>query len=304
MTSRSALAVLLLAAAACAASCSGDSEAETLVRMRASDGRMLTYVAERTDDWADPEFGYGGTLKTRVRYRTMCVGTSPRQRLGTFDVRILALAVDAPTRFGMVIDTATPEVPLGDLYGAEEIARSLLERDQTLRLDDMGRATPEPVPDATLRDALRKWAAPHSGIATPAMILLDDSLDGPRFVARWNHACGLMLPAMEVARDGAEWKFRSPPFPSPAGQLSVEVNCKLTASTTTTYTIEATGTISVLDDKGAQLTFESGAMTSELVLDHVAGTVKSYHETMSIEYLRPDGRPAPTRWERTLTLEE
>ncbi len=306
MTTISRSAARLLAVAAALAVLAACGPAPAPLRLRAEIGRDLVYDAHRIDDWPDETFGYGGVLDTRARFR-LSTEDAVEGRGGRYAVVIEAVAVDSPPRFGVAIDTDTPDPEEGDTRGVEDLARRLLRRRGELTIAEHGLSAGVE-PDRELRELLKAWGDTQGDprAARPVMMLLDELLDGPRVVAKWIQAPSLLFPRDTLPDVGSTWKRRAPPAPSPAGRLGCELTVHHENRDDGTVVLIGAGDFVLnepLDD--APLEFVSGRLEAETVLDPARGVIVRYEERTEFEFRKvADGSLTRANWKRVLTLIE
>ncbi len=304
-----ALAAALLAGLIVALAGCGDAPPE--LRLRPTPGRELVYDAHRVDDWADAELGFGGVLASDARLRLTCLEAVKGR--GTYEVVVERLVVSSPERFGVHLDTATAEPDPADRHGTGDVARRLVRRRGELVIGANGGAS-EPEADRELREILREWGQSGAGTSVagtsgvgrrPAMMLLDEMLDGPRVAARWMQTCGRLLPSEARPELPATWTIDLAPIPSRAGNLAISMEVTairagerlVTISAKCEPTLEAAAPDAVVD-------YESGTLKMTLQLDIEQGVVRDYTEQARFVFRKRDAEKTvmPVSWERSLTL--
>jgi hypothetical protein len=293
---------ITLAIAVSLAAC-GPSDPE--LRLRAEMGRELIYEAHRVDDWPDEEFGYGGVLDTRTRFR-MATEDAVSGRGGRYRVVVEGVRVASPERFGVAVDTDTPDPEEGDDRGVEELARGLLRRHGEVTIAEHGLSSGVE-PDQEIRDALKDWGKQQDDrqAAMPVMMVLDEILDGSRLAATWIQSASLLLPEEKRVADGVTWTRTTPPFGSPAGTLAAHLAVTQSRDEGR-VTLRGVGDYALteaFDD--APLRFVSGSIEATAVLDTVRGVLVRYEEATVVTFEKVAGGGSTTAtWNRTLTLVE
>jgi hypothetical protein len=292
---------LVVTLAAGIAACGPDQPS---VRMRAQLGRELVYEARRVDDFPDPEFGHGGVLETAVRFR-LTTTDAVSARGGKYETQVEAVEVRSAPRFGVRIDTDTPEPEGDDPMGVEELARRLIGRHGAVTIHESGEFG-EIRPDPDLRSELKAWADAKPGPdALRVAALLDQMVDGPRVALRTLESPALLLPSEPYPLEGTTWT-RATPTPSPAGLLV----CAIDVS----HERQGDGVLRLLGEgeftctqpmPDAKLEFVSGTFTAEAHFDAARGVFVSYDESSEMTFRKvADGADVVATWTRELKLVE
>jgi hypothetical protein len=280
---------LVLLAAAVVSSCGDDDRRAVLLDPQV--GRELRYEGTRSDRWDDPEFGYGGELVTTTRYRLTCI-EAVAGRGGRYEVVVEGVRVASPPRFGVTIDTDTPDPEGEDEHEVEALARSLLNRRGELSLG-LHAGVLAADPDPEIREALSAWAEdlPRE-VGTPVAILLDQILNGAPMAGSWSQAAGVLFPPEPYPAEGRSWTSTPPPAPSHAGPLEVALVVDFAFESQDVALMNATGEFHVATSAETKrppaLDFESGGIAMTVRVDTRRGVLLSFNEESRYVFRKKD----------------